>query len=248
MIKNLARVNLHIHSTYSDGNSSILQIIKKALTLNLDFIAITDHFSNSWKKDVIPTLNSENKIDAYLKEISDAQDFLDNSNKPLTVLKGIEIDLGSSLNYINRLIDPSRFDLILFEYLETPESIGFIKNILSGWDNSIGSKKPLLLGLAHFDPSNFIYGTLNLLIPFLDEFQIYFEFNSRYSQFYSAKYKRFFNKLKKNCIPVAVGCDSHYLNRLNKVSEPLVMIEYYNLKKNYNLLVEKLNEIKTPKK
>ena len=244
MINKLARMNLHIHSTYSDGNSSISRIMKKVSNLNLDFIAITDHFSDSWKKNLIPTLDSKDKIDSYLREISDAQNQLEKSDNNLTVLKGVEIDLGSSLKYINRLIDPSRFDLILFEYLETPQSIGFVKNILNSWKRRQGSKTQPLLGLAHFDPSNFIYGDLNLLAGFLNDFQVYFEFNSRYSQFYSAKYERFFNKLSQYKIPVAVGCDSHTLNRLNKVSEPLEMIEYYNLTRNYSLLIERLNNTK----
>ncbi|MBD3229132.1 MAG: PHP domain-containing protein [Candidatus Lokiarchaeota archaeon] len=244
MINKLARMNLHIHSTYSDGNSNISQIIKKVSNLNLDFIAITDHFSDSWKKNIIPTLDSKDKIDSYLRDISDAQNQLEKLDNNLIVLKGIEIDLGSSLKYINRLIDPSHFDLILFEYLETPQSIGFVKNILNNWKRRRGSKIQPLLGLAHFDPSNFIYGDLNLLTGFLNDFQVYFEFNSRYSQFYSVKYERFFKKLSQYKIPVAVGCDSHTLNRLNEVSEPLEMIEYYNLTKNYSYLIERLNNTK----
>jgi histidinol phosphatase-like PHP family hydrolase len=244
MINNYARMNLHIHSTYSDGNSGIFRIIQKASKLNLDFIAITDHFSDSWKKNIIPTLDSDDKIDSYLTEISDAQNRLKKANNDLIVLKGVEIDLGSSLKYIDRLIEPSRFDLVLFEYLESSQSIGFVKNILNSWISRQGSESLPLLGLAHFDPSNFIYGDLNLLTGFLNNFQVYFEFNSRYSQFYSVKYERFFNKLNRYDIPVAVGCDSHTLNRLDKVSEPLEMIEYYNLTKNYSFLIERLNDFK----
>lgn len=244
MIKNLARMNLHIHSTYSDGNSDIFKIVEKTSNLNLDFIAITDHFSDSWKANVIPTLDSEDKIDAYLRDISEAQNYLKKSEKTLKVLKGIEIDLGSSLQYIDRLIDPSQFDLILFEYLETPQSIGFVKNILNGWNQNRSYEKFPFLGLAHFDPSHFIYGDLSLLTGFLSDYQIHFEFNSRYSQFYSIKFERFFNRIKEEKIPVAVGCDSHSLNRLNKVSEPIEMIKYYNLTNNYALLIERLKELK----
>lgn len=42
---------------------------------------------------------------------------------------------------------------------------------------------------------------------------------------------------------MAVGCDSHTLKRLNNVSEPLEMIEYFNLINNYALLIERLNEL-----
>ncbi len=45
----LPKLNLHIHTTYSDGKNTINQIVKTAIKLGLDYICITDHFSNSWK-------------------------------------------------------------------------------------------------------------------------------------------------------------------------------------------------------
>lgn len=242
MIKDLPRMNLHVHSTYSDGKDSISKIIEKFISLDLQYIAITDHFSNSWKKDIIPTLNSADKINRYLIELSEARNQIEQNKTDLRILKGIEIDLGSSLQYINRLITPSQFDVILFEYLETPESIGFVKNLLKGWKRNFAQEKLPILGLAHFDPSNFIYGTLDLLITFLKDSQIYFEFNSRYSQYYSVKYKPFFEKLRKHNIPVAVGADSHSVKRLDDISEPLEMIEYYDLKSNYSHFLENMEK------
>ena len=56
---NFPKINLHIHSTFSDGRNTIKQIIKRAIQLNLSYICITDHFTNSWKAGVIPTLNNE---------------------------------------------------------------------------------------------------------------------------------------------------------------------------------------------
>ena len=54
----LPKLNLHIHTTYSDGKNSINQIVKTAIKLGLDYICITDHFSNSWKSKIIHTLNN----------------------------------------------------------------------------------------------------------------------------------------------------------------------------------------------
>ena len=36
-------VDMHIHSTHSDGTKTVEKILKKAEELGLDFIAITDH-------------------------------------------------------------------------------------------------------------------------------------------------------------------------------------------------------------
>ena len=83
-------------------------------------------------------------------------------------------------------------------------------------------------------------GDLNTLIKFLKNYDIYFEFNSSYSSFYSPQYERFFNKLKEFKIPVAIGCDSHNLRTLDNYEEPLEMIKYYNLENNFQILINKL--------
>jgi histidinol phosphatase-like PHP family hydrolase len=72
----LPKLNLHIHTTYSDGKNTINQIVKTAIKLVLDYICITDHFSNSWKSKIIPTLNNLDKIERYLEEISHCQAYI----------------------------------------------------------------------------------------------------------------------------------------------------------------------------
>lgn len=236
------KLNLHIHSTYSDGRNSVREIVERALRLELNHIAITDHFSNSWKAQIIPTLNNKEKIDNYCSEISEYQKKLNKNKSSLRVYKGIEIDLGSSDKFIKRYIQPDKFQIILFEYLESMESIAFIKNIYHYWKKSGVKKKVPLIGLAHFDPAPFIYNGLDILISFLKEYNIYFEFNYRYSAYYSRKNQLFFEKLMKNSIPVAIGCDSHGLSDLNNIMEPFEMIEYYNLKKNLQMIIDFLNK------
>ena len=232
------KINLHIHSNYSDGRNSIKQIVKKSLKLGLDCIAITDHFTNSWKAGIIPTLNSIDKISDYLDEISNCQNYLTRNNKLLTLLKGIEIDLASTEQFIKIYIKADKFDLILFEYLQSYESIAFVKNIIHHWRKQLSDKYKLpILGLAHFDPSLFMLGNLDTLIKFLKDYDIYFEFNSSYTSFYSPRYERFFEKLRDYEIPVAIGCDSHNLRTLDNYEEPLEMIKYYKLENNFKILI-----------
>ena len=237
----IPKINLHIHSSYSDGNNTIDHIVKKAIDHELRYIAITDHFTNSWKAKLIPNLNSKVKIDNYLDDISDQQHYLKQKNTDLRLLKGIEIDISSSENYILNLIDPYKFDILLFEYLENPEGIAFIKNIILNWKKLYRSERKFpILGLAHFDPSFFIYGSLNILINFLKEFNIYFEFNSSYPQYYSAKFQDFFIELSKNNIMVAIGCDSHDLVSINNIEELVIVIKNYELIDNLIALINKL--------
>jgi histidinol phosphatase-like PHP family hydrolase len=151
--------------------------------------------------------------------------------------------LESSEKYIKQLINPKQFDIILFEYLESIEGITFAKNLIEYWTQSEQIKDNFpILGLAHFDPSYFIHGALDALIDFLREFNIYFEFNSRYSEFFSRKYELFFEQLREFNIPIAIGSDAHTLRRLDDLEEPLQMVDYLNLKANSSYLIERLKK------
>ena len=68
-------INFHLHSTYSDGSLTALEIYKQAIELNIDHYAITDHHS----------------VDAYI-ELSKSFDsiYKDRSNFP-KLWTGIEI-------------------------------------------------------------------------------------------------------------------------------------------------------------
>ncbi len=234
------KINLHIHSNYSDGKPNIKQIVERALELELNYVAITDHFTNSWKASV-SKLNNYDTIMEYLEEISNYQNYLRDNEKNLMLYKGIEVDLSSSEHFIQKYIQPDKYELILFEYLQSPESIAFIKNIIHQWKKTIKDSNEFpILGLAHFDPSYFIYENIDILIHFLKEYNIYFEFNPTYATFYSLKNKLFFEKLREYMIPVAIGCDSHSLSTLNNIQEPIEMIEYYNLETNFQNLIKTL--------
>jgi histidinol phosphatase-like PHP family hydrolase len=238
------KLNLHIHSTYSDGKQTIRQIVEKALKLDLKYIAITDHFTDSWKAWV-SKLNNTQTILEYLEELLYCQNYLRIHYSSLILLKGLEIDLGSSLRFIKYLIKINDFDIILLEYLQSYESIAFIKNIIDFWCKELGHKEKLpILGLAHFDPSYFISGNLETLMRFLKEYDIFFEFNSNYPSFYSTRYERFFEMLREFKVLVGIGCDSHNNKTLDNFEEPLEMIKYYNLEENFKKLITKLSNKK----
>ncbi|MFX0135097.1 MAG: PHP domain-containing protein, partial [Candidatus Hodarchaeota archaeon] len=40
-------IDLHIHTTYSDGQASIPEVFKIATSKKLDYIAISDHYTTS---------------------------------------------------------------------------------------------------------------------------------------------------------------------------------------------------------
>ena len=239
----LPKLNLHIHSKYSDGRNTISQIVSAALDKGLDYICITDHFTNSWKADVIPNLNSIAKIEMYLDEIDQFQKYLHDEERQMALFKGIEIDLSSTEKFIVNNILPTRFDILLFEYLESIEGIFFIKKIINYWKGKTKNSTDFpLMGLAHFDPSFFAINGMTILIDLLTEHRIFFEFNTSYPQFYSQKYRSFFDMLKERNVLVSIGCDSHHISTLKDIEEAYDRIKFYELESNLIDLVKILDK------
>ena len=239
----LPKLNLHIHSKFSDGRNTISQIVSAALDKGLDYICITDHFTNSWKADIIPNLNSLAKIEMYLDEIDQFQKYLLEEERQMALFKGIEIDLSSTEKFIVNNILPTRFDILLFEYLESIEGIFFIKKIINYWKGKTKNSTDFpLIGLAHFDPSFFAINGMNILIDFLTENRIFFEFNTSYPQFYSRKYRSFFDQLKERNVLISIGCDSHHISTLRDIEEAYDRIKFYDLESNLIDLIQILDK------
>ena len=241
----LPKLNLHIHSKYSDGRNTIPQIVSTALDKGLDYICITDHFTNSWKADVIPNLNSIAKIEMYLDEIDQFQKYLHDEERQMALFKGIEIDLSSTEKFIVNNILPTRFDILLFEYLESIEGIFFIKKIVNYWKGKTKNSTDFpLMGLAHFDPSFFAINGMTILIDFLTEHRIFFEFNISYPQFYSQKYRSFFDMLKERNVLVSIGSDAHHISDVSTPIEAYDRIKFYELESNLIDLVKILDKMR----
>lgn len=89
-----ARVDLHSHTTYSDGKLSPTELIDRAVNFQLDVLAITDHDSVSG--------------------LAMAQQHIDEKNLPLTLINGIEISTswhGFDIHIVGLNIDTSNVQI-----------------------------------------------------------------------------------------------------------------------------------------
>ena len=77
--------DLHVHSTYSDGNSTIEQIAHQAMSLGYEYVAICDH-SKSVKY-------ANGLTEARLKKQMEEIDELNQESERMKILKGIEVDI-----------------------------------------------------------------------------------------------------------------------------------------------------------
>lgn len=73
------RTDLHLHSLFSDGRSTVPQLVERARTIGFVF-AVSDHYSVSM------SMNDDAKLSAYLDELE---------NYP--VYRAVEMDLGEQL-------------------------------------------------------------------------------------------------------------------------------------------------------
>jgi putative hydrolase len=99
------RYDVHIHSSYSDGNDDISDIIHRANMLQLEAIAITDHF---W-----PSLGSQR---GGIKIIENRRHEIDigRSDYPkLSILDGAEVDIQSDGTLAPVAGGLKQFDIII---------------------------------------------------------------------------------------------------------------------------------------
>lgn len=95
----------HVHTTYSDGRSSLANIVDRARELGYSYIAITDHSKSA---SYANGLDEERLLEQW-EEIED----LNRKYSDFTILKGIEVDIlpDGSLDYSDDVL--GKFDLVI---------------------------------------------------------------------------------------------------------------------------------------
>jgi DNA polymerase (family X) len=79
------RGDLHVHTTWSDGKASVLEMAEAARDLGYEYLAICDHTTNV---RVVPGLTADD-VRRQGEEITEANDVV----APFRVLRGIECDI-----------------------------------------------------------------------------------------------------------------------------------------------------------
>ncbi|MBI4447713.1 PHP domain-containing protein [Candidatus Woesearchaeota archaeon] len=112
------RVDMHNHTTYSDGNVSIKEAVEKAKERKIGVLGITDHFlTNKLENPAERTISNSKRMQQYIEEIKKAR------QEGITVLAGIEIDSSLLNPAISKLPygDLNQLDFALFEYIQDSE-------------------------------------------------------------------------------------------------------------------------------
>lgn len=131
---------LHCHSTYSDGQNSIKEMAKKAMSLGYEYIAITDHSPNLAVANGLNKEALERKLNET-REVSSELDF--------PILFGTEVDIlaDGSLDYDDETM--AKFDFVIASIhvgLENNFQERIVKAIQNPYVNMIGHPTTRLIG------------------------------------------------------------------------------------------------------
>ncbi|HPS91023.1 MAG TPA: DNA polymerase/3'-5' exonuclease PolX [Methanothrix sp.] len=103
------RGDLHVHSDWSDGRASILEMANAAIALGYEYIALCDH---SPSVGIAGGLDPE-KLDSKIKAIAAVNEDLQQKGIDFTVLAGTEVDIKADgkLDYAEDLLE--RCDVVV---------------------------------------------------------------------------------------------------------------------------------------
>lgn len=95
----------HVHTTYSDGRNSLVDMVERARKLGYKYIAITDHSKSAFYAGGL----TEEMLLKQWEEIED----LNKKYNDIVILKGVESDIlpDGSLDYEEKILE--KFDLVI---------------------------------------------------------------------------------------------------------------------------------------
>jgi len=201
-----SRINLHTHTLYSDGDFTVMEVVRSAFEAGLTHIAITDHFETC--KIINPLKRMD--FERYMRDIKAARMMYEGR---INVLAGVEIDTNPERCDLYEL--PfyllNSLDLILFEYVEDPLQGGVPLNELRSFTKDL--KVPF--GLCHWDMDR-IYRERDpaWLADRLSEIGAFVEVPTsqhyaRQGRFLYEHSDRFYDAFREK-VKVSIGTDMHH--------------------------------------
>ncbi|WP_410497162.1 PHP domain-containing protein [Cellulosilyticum sp. ST5] len=185
--------DLHNHTQWSDGDSTIEALINRAREYGLQEIGISDHYEFVDDKVVYREM-----LGSLKKKFQD-----------IKVLIGTEIKIGTLLRVSHTDIDElNQYDYILIENLEYQSDIAEVLESLK----DLSSKLTCKIGLAHLDLEQL--GKLRgQVIEFMTQYNIFLDFNFE-GTFYINLLQGYgqIEDVLHQGIEVVVGSDTHSID------------------------------------
>lgn len=195
----------HLHTTWSDGRDSILDIAKKAKEMGYKYIAITDHATEI---KIIKSINTKN-VNDYLQAIETAKRKI----KGIEILKGIEVDIKKD----GQLFLPDeilkKFDLVIvavhsnFNLSESKMTDRIIKALDNYYVNVLAHPTGTLLNKREPYQLN-----IEKIIEKAKQTNTFLEINAYETRLDLNAYQSFLAKKKK--AKIIINTDAHSLDNM----------------------------------
>jgi len=225
----MRRINLHNHTTFSDGKKTPKELVEEAISKKLDVIALTDHFEY-----FLGFSNFKSDIFLYFKVLNHLKE---KYGKKIKILAGLEVDF----KLVNLADLPFEFfkdlDFVLFERVFTFEDL---KRLIV-----LKTEIPARVGLAH--PSFDAFKDLRKLVDLLEKNDVFVELNTSCYYDFSPqdrpdlpehflmfeKQTGFFKLLKNRNVDLSIGADVHRIeDDVNDLDKGYEFLKKMNLSKN----------------
>jgi histidinol phosphatase-like PHP family hydrolase len=211
------RINLHVHSTLSDGAHSARDLVRSAIVHGLTHIGISDHYLTR-KLSSPQFCVAPDEVAAYAADI---REVADDHARWLDVLVGLEVDWSArAAPYLSALWPQvGELDYLLFEYVDDDAWEGDSLEALLALRPSLA----LPVGLAHNDlGTNFAerYAPA-VLVEILEAYDLFLELPTGPGTGYYRAQDPYtlcvWECLARSAVRYSVGSDAH--QRIDAVAE-----------------------------
>jgi len=200
-------MDLHVHTTYSDGSSGPVAMIEKAVALGIRDLGITDHYGGLERYSITST----RRLEEYIAELTSLKQL---HQAKINVWVGLETAILDDLPFLQL----NKLDYVLFEDIEMNPRLGYL----------IRHVKPNLtipMGMAH--PQILL---LERSAGILEKEGVFIELNTHYPDRYRGNWARsVWKKLVSRDICISVASDAHNIRRVGDTGDAVRFIQENNL-------------------
>ncbi|MFX1559351.1 MAG: PHP domain-containing protein [Promethearchaeota archaeon] len=206
--------DLHIHSDYSDGVSSVDEIVQSAVSLKLKTIAIADHF---W-----PSMGSRKGGISLIEQRRHEIETGRNEFPDLKILDAAEVDIQSNGELAPVAGGLEQFDLVIGSFHWFTDSTSWASALVK----SLRRKEFQILG--HWDGylSSYREEDGRIAAKALAEAGVAIELNGRYS----VEHVGFLEMAKSYGCVFSLGSDAHHVNTVGDLDFQVKLASSMDLK------------------
>ena len=225
----LLKMNLHNHTTFSDGIFAPEAIVQKAIAYGLNYVGLTDHYLTRKVRSM-----DNYALERYIEAIGELKS---RYSRDIKVFAGVEIDASRERTNFDavRYELLNSLDYVLFEYVNDDLWEG-----MHLWELfDIVRKIEVPCGLAHNDISrNFREIDYDALLNVLEDNEIFVELsasprNSKFGRPYYRFAVDFFHRLSSTEVLISIGTDTHTnIEEVGEINDAVSFVEESSLEEN----------------